>query len=111
MDDVRAQVNQHVPGLNIEMLQLMEDLIGDLTAVPQPIEVKLFSDNEKLLQNLAPKVADAIGKVPGVVDVEDGIVLAGDALDINVDRQKAALEGVSPEDGHRDACRTTWRAP
>ena len=48
-------------------------------------------------KKLAPKVAEAIGKVPGVVDVKNGIVLAGDALDIRVDRQKAALEGMSPE--------------
>ncbi len=47
MDEVRTQVEQQVPGLEIEMAQLMEDLIGDLTAVPQPIEIKIFSDNEQ----------------------------------------------------------------
>ena len=97
MDDVRSRVERSVPGLEVEMAQLMEDLIGDLTAVPQPIEIKLFSDDEKQLLETAPKVADAIRKIPGVVDVNDGIILAGDALDIRVDRRKAALEGVDPE--------------
>lgn len=97
MDDVRRRIEHSVPGLQIEMLQLMEDLIGDLTAVPQPIEIKLFSDDNELLQKLAPNVARAVSNVRGVVDVKDGIVLAGDALDIRVDREKAALEGVSPE--------------
>jgi CzcA family heavy metal efflux pump len=97
MDDVRRKIEHAVPGLDIELLQLMEDLIGDLTAVPQPIEIKLFSDDEGLLQKLAPEVARAIANVPGVVDVLDGIVLAGDALDIRVDRQKASLEGLSAE--------------
>ena len=97
MDDVRRRIEQSIPGLQIEMLQLMEDLIGDLTAVPQPIEIKLFSDDFQLLRTLAPKVADEVGKVRGVVDVKDGIVLAGDALDIRVNREKAALEGVVPE--------------
>ena len=46
---------------------------------------------------MGPKIADLIGKIPGVVDVKDGIVFAGDALDITVDRVKAALEGVDPE--------------
>ncbi len=86
-----------MPGIQIEMAQLMEDLIGDLTAVPQPIEIKIYSDNEQLLRGLAPKVAAAIEKVPGVVDVNNGIVLAGDALNIRVDREKAALEGVAPD--------------
>ncbi len=97
MDDVRRKVESTVPGLDIEMAQLMEDLIGDLTAVPQPIEIKLFSDNEAELLGLAPKVAAAIGGVPGVVDVRDGVVYAGDALDINVDRTKAGLMGVDPD--------------
>jgi CzcA family heavy metal efflux pump len=97
MDDVRARIGHSVPGLEIEMAQLMEDLIGDLTAVPQPIEIKLYSDDGELLSKLGPQVAEAIGKIPGVVDIRDGIVLAGDALDIKVDRIRASLEGVNPE--------------
>jgi CzcA family heavy metal efflux pump len=97
MDRVRTEVERSVPGLHIEMAQLMEDLIGDLTAVPQPIEIKLYSDDGELLMKLGPKVAEAIGKIPGVVDVKSGVVLAGDALQITVDRVKASLEGVDPE--------------
>ncbi len=97
MEDVRQRVERTVPGLHIEMAQLMEDLVGDLTAVPQPIEIKLFSDNQPELLALGPKVAQAIRKVSGVVDVRSGVVLAGDALDIRVNRAKAALEGMDPE--------------
>ena len=80
-----------------ELLQLMEDLIGDLTSVPQPIEIKLFSDDEAVLRALAPRVADTISKVRGVVEVKNGIVPAGDALNVEVDRVKVALEGMDPE--------------
>jgi CzcA family heavy metal efflux pump len=97
MDNVRGRIEHDVPGVQIEMALLMEDLIGDLTAVPQPIEIKIYSDNEPLLRSLAPKVAAAIEQVPGVVDVNDGIVLAGDALEVRVNREKAALEGVAPD--------------
>lgn len=97
MDDVRSKIEKTVPGIHIEMAQLMEDLIGDLTAVPQPIEIKIYSDNGELLGRLGPEVARAIRKVPGVVEVSDGVVLAGDALDIKIDRVRASLEGVDPE--------------
>lgn len=97
MDDLRTRVEQSVPGIIIEMAQLMEDLIGDLTAVPQPIEIKLYSDDGALLVRLGPQVAGAIRKIPGVVDIRDGVVLAGDALNISVDRVRASLEGVDPE--------------
>ncbi|MDA8174537.1 MAG: efflux RND transporter permease subunit [Nitrospiraceae bacterium] len=102
MDDVRKRVEKSVPGLHIEMAQLLEDMIGDFTGVPQPIEIKIYSDNGKVLDTLAPKIADMISKIPGVVDVDPGIVLAGDALDIKVDRVKAALEGVDPDSVTKD---------
>ena len=97
MDDIRQRVEARVPGLDVEMALLMEDLIGDLTAVPQPIEIKLYGDHLDELLATAPRVADAIDKVKGVVDVKDGIVLAGDAVNIVVDRDKAALEGIDPD--------------
>lgn len=96
MDQVRSAVQKQVPGLDIDLSQLMEDMIGDLTATPQPVEIKLFADDEALLDDTAPKVADAIGKVPGVVDVLNGVVPAGDALDVQVDPRKAALAGLDP---------------
>jgi len=97
MDEIRQSIEQLVPGLEVDMAMLMEDLIGDLTAVPQPIEIKLYGADQATLMKVAPTVAEAIAKVRGVVDIRDGIVLAGDALNIVVDRDKAALEGMGAE--------------
>ena len=97
MDEIRNQVAQQVPGLNIEMAQLMEDMIGDLTAVPQPVEIKIFSDDMDALKSLAEKTAAGLAKISGVVEIRNGINPAGDALNIEVDRVKASMEGVDPE--------------
>lgn len=97
MAEVRQRIEQNVPGIQIELAQLMEDLIGDLTGVPQPVEVKLTSTDPKDLIPEARKVAAEIGKVQGVVEVKDGVVLAGDALDIKVDPNAAALDGLDPD--------------
>ena len=94
MAEVRSRIAQEVPGLEVEMAQLMEDLIGDLTAVPQPIEVKIFGDDPSVTLPTARKVAAAIAKVPGVVDIRDGVNPAGDALDFRIDRQLADAEGM-----------------
>ncbi|MBN2680656.1 efflux RND transporter permease subunit [Acidithiobacillus montserratensis] len=96
MQSVRQQIHDQVPGLRVETGQLMEDLIGDLTAVPQPIEIKVFGANDQILQKLARQVAAQISQVPGVVEVFDGITIAGDAVDIHVDPVKAALAGMTP---------------
>ena len=97
INHVRQSVERTTPGLQIEPAQLMEDLIGDLSGKPQPIVVNLYTDDEKVLADLAPKLANALGKIKGVVDVDTGVVPAGDALDVQVDRVKASLEGVDPD--------------
>jgi len=95
---VRDQVERDVPGVQIEVAQLMEDLIGDLTAVPQPIEVKLFSSDVAALRPQAEKIAAQISKLNGVVEVKSGVQLAGDALNVHVDPIRAGVEGAAPSD-------------
>jgi len=98
MADVLAQVQAKVPGVQIETAQLMEDLIGDLTAVPQPIEIKLYAPDPTRLIPQARKIAAAIRKVDGLIEVKDGIVLAGDGINLRVDAVRAAFEGSSSEE-------------
>ena len=97
MDLVLAQVHERVPGVRVEVSQLMEDLIGDLTSVPQPIEIKLFSTDPSALIAQARAVAAAIAKVHGVVEVKSGVALAGDAIDIRIDPVRAAVEGMTAD--------------
>jgi CzcA family heavy metal efflux pump len=101
MNEVRTNIQANVPGVDIETAQLMEDLIGDLTAVPQPIEVKLYSDNAELLKATAPVVAEAIGKVRGVTEVVNGVIIAGDGLAVKIDPARAELEGISADEANK----------
>jgi multidrug efflux pump subunit AcrB len=97
MSEIRQNIQHKVPGLEIETAQLMEDLIGDLTAVPQPIEVKLFGDDPRLLAESARRVGQAIGNIPGVVEVVDGLRVAGDAIAIQVNPGAAIQHGLDPD--------------
>jgi multidrug efflux pump subunit AcrB len=91
--------------LDIEFVQLLQDMIGDLTGAPQPVVVRLFSDQPDLLKDWAPQVADAlmkvqVGKRQPIVDVEDGIenTTSGPAMVFNVDPEKAARAGFGADD-------------
>ena len=97
MTDIRDKVAAKVPGLHVETAQLMEDLIGDLTAVPQPIEVKLFGDDPKVLADSAKRVGRAMTKISGVVEIVDGLRIAGDALTIKVSPAAALQQGLDPD--------------
>ena len=105
ISDIRDRVAKSEPVLALEFIQLLQDMIGDLTGAPQPVVVKLFSDNADLLKDWAPQVADALmkvtvsGKMP-VVDIEDGIenTTSGPAIVFNVDPQKSTRAGFSADD-------------
>jgi multidrug efflux pump subunit AcrB len=104
MADVRAKINQQVPVLKVEFVQLLQDMIGDLTSAPQPIEIKLFCQDPTLLRQWAPPVAEAIQKIPGIVDVLNGIdnTISGPAVLFQVDPVVAARSGFTPEEVELD---------
>ena len=71
------------PGVDVETAQLMEDLIGDLTAVPQPIEVKLYAEDRHAARTPRPRAWPiASARSAGITEMRDGVVVAGDALDV-----------------------------
>jgi multidrug efflux pump subunit AcrB len=103
--DVRAKITEAEPVLSVEFPQLLQDMIGDLTSAPQPVVIKLFSEDPDLLRRWAPVVASAIKKIPGVVDVEDGIenTTSGTAVTFNIDPMVAARSGFTPQEVELDA--------
>jgi Cation/multidrug efflux pump len=96
MRRVRREIAERIPGLHIATSQLMEDLIGDLTAVPQPIEVKLYGDHTGQLNTAAATVQKRLAGLPGITEVRSGVVPAGDALEVRVDPLRAAALGLTP---------------
>lgn len=97
MSEIRDKVAQQIPALEVETAQLMEDLIGDLTAVPQPIEVKLFSNDETQLEAAAKQVGSTLSGIQGVVEVVDGLRVAGSDITVRVDRGAAVQAGLDPQ--------------
>ena len=102
--DVRAKVKAAEPVLDVEFPQLLQDMIGDLTNAPEPVVIKLFSQDPELLQAWAPKIGETIKKIPGVVDVLDGIenTISGPATVFNVDPSVTARAGFSPQEVELD---------
>jgi multidrug efflux pump subunit AcrB len=108
--DARAKIKAQEPSLDVDFHQMLEDMIGDLTGAPQPIQIMLFSEDANLLSQWAPRVADAItniqikGKNP-VVDVANGIddTTSGPAVVFRVNDDAAARAGFTPEEITTDA--------
>jgi multidrug efflux pump subunit AcrB len=113
MNDVRGQVEGSEPAAKVEFVQVLQDMIGDLTNAPQPIVIKLFSQDPALLAKASPLVSEAIQKVPGVVDVLDGIEdsISGPAVTFQVNPVAAARAGFTPEEVGVDAAAILEGAP
>jgi CzcA family heavy metal efflux pump len=103
--DARAAIAQQEPAVDVEFIQVLQDMIGDLTGAPEPVVIKLFSNDSKLLEEQAPRVADAIGKIQGVVDIKNGIedTISGPATTFNVNSSVATKAGFTAEEVSTDA--------
>jgi len=98
--DVREKVTDRLPMLQVEFIQLLQDMIGDLTSAPEPVEIKMFSQNPDLLREWGPRLGDRIKKIPGVVDILNGIdnTISGPAITFKVNQMVAARAGFTPEE-------------
>ena len=103
--EVREKVNKRYPQLDVEFIQVLQDMIGDLQGSPEPIEIKLFSPDPAVLAEWAPKVGDRIKKIDFVKDVKNGIenTISGPAIVMKVDPVIAARAGFTPQEIELDA--------
>src|SRR5258705_2364053 len=103
ISDLRQQIAESEPALEIEFVGIVPDVIGDLQGNPEPIEIKLFSEDATALQAKADEVETAIKKISGVVDTKNGIVVSGPAITFKIDPQRASRFGVTADDVARTA--------
>jgi multidrug efflux pump subunit AcrB len=107
---LREEIGREEPSINVEFVQVLQDMIGDLTSAPEPIKIELFSPDANRLGEWAPRVADGIGKIEvggakPVVDILNGIdnTISGPAVVFKVNPPVAARAGFTPEEVATDA--------
>ncbi len=98
IEDLREQISEAEPSLDIEFVGIVPDVIGDLQGNPEPIEVKLFSEDAGALQTQADAVEAAVKEVPGVVDTLNGVVISGPAVTFHIDPLRASQFGVTAKE-------------
>ncbi len=101
IDDVIAEVRGKIadlgPGLEPDFSQVLQDLIGDLAGNPSPMEVKLFGEDQAQVQAVATDLADRLGKIKGLADVQSGVIQAGPEIRLNLDPGLVGRVGMTTE--------------
>jgi multidrug efflux pump subunit AcrB len=65
---LRADITRHISGVDVEFVQILQDMLGDLEGSPEPVEVKIFGDDINQLNTVAAAIGPKIEKIPGIVD-------------------------------------------
>jgi len=97
-NDIRLRIEKTLPALKVDFGQVITDMLGDLMSSVQPVEIKIFGDDNKKLQAFSKQVADSIKTIEGTADVFDGIVVAGPMLKIMPKEEKLKQFGLNPAD-------------
>lgn len=96
IEEIRKRIESSQPELRVDFGQVIGDMLGDLMTSVQPIEIKIFGDDEQKLHALSKQVSAIVGHVKGTADVFDGIVIAGPSLIVTPDFKKLAQYGITP---------------
>jgi len=97
-DEIRKRIEEKIPQLTIDFGQVIGDMLGDLMSSVQPIEIKVFGDDVKMLESLSKKIATEIESIKGTADINDGIIVAGPSLSITPNVPKLAQLGMTVAD-------------
>jgi multidrug efflux pump subunit AcrB len=95
VDDMRSQIAEHYPQAHAEFVKLLEDVINDLAGEPRPVEIKLFGNDLQVLQRTARELGDRVKKIPGVVELYNGVSEGSPELVARIDAVRAGRAGLT----------------
>ena len=97
-DEIRNKYESKLPAFQVDFGQIIEDMIGDLISSRQPIEIKIFGDDQNTLENIADQIADIVDRIRGTADVFNGITIAGPSIIFNPKNEALAQYDLTPND-------------
>ena len=97
IDTARVLIDQAVPRMRIEFVQILSDVINDLAGAAKPVEIKLFGEQLEQLETYATMLAPKIGAVDGVEDLYSGVSEPAAEMKLKVRAGEAARVGLDPE--------------
>jgi multidrug efflux pump subunit AcrB len=102
LDDVTSELRRSItssePGIEVEFPHILEDLVGDLAWSPQPIEIKVAHNDERVYKEVAHSIEEWLPKVKGIVDILNQTIVIGPAINFRVDQDKAQRAGFGVND-------------
>src|SRR4030095_13898470 len=97
ISEQREKFAEALPGMEIEFVKLLQDMLGDLQGVPEPVEVKVFGDDIGTLATVAERIEEKLSKIEGLVDLV-GPRRGNPELEVRIDPTRAAKLGFTTQE-------------
>jgi CzcA family heavy metal efflux pump len=97
-DVIRKKIESRLPALQVDFGQVIGDMLGDLMASVQPIEIKIFGDDHEKLKNIAERVTSIVENTNGTADAFDGLIYAGSEIVFEPKASKLEQYNLTPQD-------------
>lgn len=97
-NEIRTKIESTLPALRVDFGQVIGDMLGDLMASVQPVEIKIYGDDPVKLTQLADSVSNIISNINGLADVFNGITIAGPSINLDPKVANLAQYGLTPSD-------------
>ena len=94
IDELRDKLGEAAPTFEVEFVQLLQDMLGDLEGAAEPIEVKVFGDDPQTLADISEQVEQLMEHTTGVVDIV-GVQRGNPETTWNVDLAAVGRLGLS----------------
>lgn len=95
--DVRARIEAKVPEVRVEFVQVLQDVLNDLSGSPRPLEVKIMGPDYQVLHRIADDLSARIKGVSGLVDLYTGEERPSPQLRYVMRRDPIARLGMTPD--------------
>jgi CzcA family heavy metal efflux pump len=98
MARLRDRLDAEMPNVRIEFVQILEDVLGDLSGNPRPLEVRVMGEDQAVLARVAADVEKRLDGTPHLVDYYRGVEDEVPLLRYAPDSDAAVRAGLLPED-------------
>lgn len=97
MEGVRGKVEERLPRLRTEFIQILSDILDDLSGAASPMEIKLFGPDLEVLQTYAESLSVHVEEVDGLEDFYGGIAEPSAEMGMKVKAAEASRLGLTPQ--------------
>jgi multidrug efflux pump subunit AcrB len=106
-EDFRARIARDLPELKVsfEPIELTDKILSQ--GSPTPIEIGLSGKSKKINEQYANKIVEKLKQIPYLRDVQIDEAIHSPAVDINIDRVRAAQLGANAGDINRSLIAAT----